>query len=46
MNLGISKLGNISTNGVCKEWQLLRGKILLKCKQFLSAKKIARLLLL
>jgi len=38
---GISKLGNISTNGVCKEWQLLRGKILLKCKQFLSAKKIA-----
>ncbi|ORX48424.1 DnaJ-domain-containing protein [Piromyces finnis] len=38
---GISMFGNISTNGVCKEWQLFRGKILLKCKQFTSAKKIA-----
>ncbi|KAL6600127.1 hypothetical protein U3516DRAFT_762236, partial [Neocallimastix sp. 'constans'] len=39
---GVSILGNISINGVCKEWQLLRGKILLKCKQFLIAKKISR----
>jgi len=43
--LGISILGNVSTNGVCKEWQLLRGKILSKCNQFFSAKKVARLIL-
>ncbi len=44
--IGISILGNVSTNGVSKEWQLFRGKILSKCNQFFSAKKVARLLLL
>ncbi|ORX75074.1 DnaJ-domain-containing protein [Anaeromyces robustus] len=38
---GVSILGNVITNGVCKEWQLFRGKILLKCKQYLVLKKIA-----